>query len=155
MFPPSCLANKRRAISAKKRNCTLRLSLIWAENHSRNWAFPNYFLSGPPHSAWAAETSVSVFCNKFHNQLKINDQCSSKPWWTKKRIIKLVGAPNYYGKIVKISGKISHKSRKIQSRNRWGICQKLRFAARWPKILLPHHLFPGWSVFRIIIIISI
>ena len=69
---------------SKKKELYAEAQHALSQTNARNWALPNYFLSCPPHSAWAAETSVSVSVTDFHNQLKINDQCSSKPWWTKK-----------------------------------------------------------------------
>ena len=147
MFPPSRSDKRTPRDLSKKKNCTLRLSLTCAENHSRNWAFPNYFLSCPPRSAWAAETSVSVSVTNFHNQLKIYDQCSSKSWWTKKQFIELVDRLNHHGNIVKSSGEANWKSGEIPEFRLQRIWpEKTRFAVSWSKILLPHHLIPRWSV---------
>ena len=62
---------------SKKKELYAEAQHALSQTNARNWALPNYFLSCPPHSAWAAETSVSVSVTDFHNQLKINDQCSS------------------------------------------------------------------------------
>ena len=75
---------KNAARSQQKKGIVRWGSARSEPNNTRNWALPNYFLSCPPHSAWAAETSVSVSVTNFHNQLKIYDQCSSNSWWTKK-----------------------------------------------------------------------
>ena len=75
---------KNAARSQQKKGIVRWGSARSEPNNTRNWALPNYFLSCPPRSAWAAETSVSVSVTNFHNQLKIYDQCSSNSWWTKK-----------------------------------------------------------------------
>ena len=66
IFPPPRSAKRTpRDLSKKKRNCTLRLSLSWVETTPGTEHFRTIFLSRLPHSAGAAETSVSVSVKNF------------------------------------------------------------------------------------------
>ena len=56
---------KNAARSQQKKKLYAKTQPVLSRNYSRNWAFPNYFLSRLPHSAGAAETSVSVSVKNF------------------------------------------------------------------------------------------
>ena len=65
IFPPPRSAKRTPRDLSKKKKLYAKTQPVLSRNYSRNWAFPNYFLSRLPHSAGAAETSVSVSVKNF------------------------------------------------------------------------------------------